>query len=144
MSWISLAIRSDRKGFAIFLAMLLTILIVLMGIYLIDKLVPAAKDAKGVEHGNVAYYSLERHRTGPCRNLGRESGNRNGKYRRRAFEFLIFAFDRGERNRRSQAMIRNSEYDDDWNVISIGKPVQINCRPDTIRKTSDSNSALPT
>lgn len=56
MSRISLAIRSDRKGFAIFLAMLLTILIVLMGIYLIDKLVPAAKDAKGVEHGNVAYY----------------------------------------------------------------------------------------
>lgn len=56
MSRTSLAIRSNRGGFAIFLAMLLTILIVLMGAYLIEKLMPASKDVKGVEHGNVAYY----------------------------------------------------------------------------------------
>lgn len=56
MSRISRTMRSDRGGFAIFLAMLLTILIILMGVYLIDKLMPAAKDVKGVEHGNVAYY----------------------------------------------------------------------------------------
>jgi type II secretory pathway component PulK len=56
MSRISSAIRSNREGFAIFLAMLLTVLIVLMGVYLIDKLVPASRDVKGVEHGNVAYY----------------------------------------------------------------------------------------
>lgn len=56
MSRIFFSLRSNRKGFAIFLAMLLTVLIVLMGVYLIDKLIPASKDVKGVEHGNVAYY----------------------------------------------------------------------------------------
>ncbi|MDQ1343749.1 MAG: hypothetical protein QG650_469 [Patescibacteria group bacterium] len=56
MSRISHAIRSDKRGFAIFLAMVLTIIIVLMGVYLIEKLVPAGRNVKGIEHGNVAYY----------------------------------------------------------------------------------------
>lgn len=56
MSRISQAIRSNRSGFAIFLAMLLTVLIIMMGVYLVEKLMPASKGAKGVEHGNMAYY----------------------------------------------------------------------------------------
>lgn len=126
MSRISTVIRSNREGFAIFLAMLLTVLIVLMGVYLIDKLVPASKDVKGVEHGNVAYYKAasavelalsELSGNNPGTQTGSSAGNLSGS------GYSLSTVGSGTVVPRPG--FGNSEYDDDWNVIAIGRPVQI-------------------
>lgn len=126
MSRISLAIRSDRKGFAIFLAMLLTILIVLMGVYLIDKLMPAAKDVKGVENGNSAYYKASTAVELALSSLsgsnpGTETGSSAGALTSSGFKLTTV----GSGTVVPKPGFGNSEYDDDWNLIAAGKPVQI-------------------
>ena len=45
----SKGIRKDRSGFSIYLAIVMMILLVLIGTFLIEKLVPAAETVKGIE-----------------------------------------------------------------------------------------------
>lgn len=49
-------LRTQRGGFAIFIGISLTLVIILIGVFLIEKLVPVSRDVKGIENGNVAYY----------------------------------------------------------------------------------------
>lgn len=126
MSRISRAIRSDRRAFAIFLAMLLTILIVLMGVYLIDKLMPASRDVKGVENGNVAYYKASSAIELALLSLsganpGAETGSTAGSLVSSGYSLSTV----GSGTVVPRPGFGNSEYDPNWNVISSGKPVQI-------------------
>lgn len=45
-----------RKGSALLISMFITTIILLIAIYLLDKIIPYSRDIKGVENGNVAYY----------------------------------------------------------------------------------------
>lgn len=126
MSRISHAIRSDRKGFAIFLAMLLTILIILMGVYLIEKLMPASKDVKGVENGNVAYYKASSATEMALSSLsgslpGTETGSSLGALSGSGYKLSTV----GSGTVIPAPGFGNSEYDADWNIVSAGKPIQI-------------------
>lgn len=126
MSRISRAIRSDRRAFAIFLAMLLTILIVLMGVYLIDKLVPASRDVKGVENGNVAYYKASSAIELALLSLsganpGTETGSTAGNLVSSGYALSTV----GSGTVVPKPGLGNSEFDTDWNVLTSGKPIQI-------------------
>lgn len=126
MSRTSLAIRSNRGGFAIFLAMLLTILIVLMGAYLIEKLMPASKDVKGVEHGNVAYYKASSATELALASLsgsapGTETGSTMGSLTSSGYKLTTV----GSGTVIPAVGFGNSEYDPNWNIVSAGRPIQI-------------------
>lgn len=126
MSPISQSIRSNRSGFAIFLAMLLTILIIMMGVYLVEKLMPASKGVKGVEHGNVAYYKASSATELALASLsgslpGAETGSTVGSLSGSGYRLTTL----GSGTVIPAPGFGNSEYDDDWNVIAPGRPLQI-------------------
>lgn len=128
MSRISAHIRSARGGFAIFLAIALTILILLIGVYLIDKLLPASKSVKGVEHGNVAYYqaasAVEMALSSlSAENPGTETGGTVGSLSWTGYSFSTL----GSGTVVPKPGFGNSEYagDHNWNVIAQGRPVQL-------------------
>ncbi len=45
-----------RKGSALMISMFVTVIILLIAIYLLDKIIPYSRDIKGIENGNIAYY----------------------------------------------------------------------------------------
>lgn len=45
-----------RRGSALMISMFVTTIILIIAIYLLDKIIPYSRDIKGVENGNVAYY----------------------------------------------------------------------------------------
>lgn len=119
-------LRTQRRGFAIFIGMALTVVIILIGVNLIEKLVPAARDVKGVENGNVAYYqassSLE---MGLSTMYGDQPGGGTGSgagtLATSGFKLTVAASG-------SSVPIPgygNSEYDPNWNVLAVGRPIQL-------------------
>jgi hypothetical protein len=116
----------SRKGFSIFLAMAITLLVVLMGVYLIEKLVPVSRVVKGVEQGNAAYYSA---RSGVERALfslsgdapGTDTGSSVGGLSTSGYAVSTVA----KGSNVPASGLGNSEFDRNWNVLGTGKPVQL-------------------
>lgn len=48
--------KKNTAGSALLIAIFITMIILIVTIYLFDKIVPFAKEIKGVENGNISYY----------------------------------------------------------------------------------------
>ncbi len=91
-----LPIARCRGAFAIYLGIALTILLVVVGVQLVGKLLPASKNVKGIEQGNVAYYAAESAveralATLSSENPGLESSGAFGSTSSTGYSFRVFA-----------------------------------------------------
>lgn len=46
----------NNKGSALVLSMMMMVVMIIMAIYLLDKIIPFSKSTKDIENGNIAYY----------------------------------------------------------------------------------------
>lgn len=51
-----LQLSSQKKASALIVSIFVTVVIIIIAIYLLDKIVPFSRDIKGIENGNIAYY----------------------------------------------------------------------------------------
>lgn len=103
----------------------MTLIIIIIAIYLLEKIVPFSKDIKGVENGNISYYRANTalneallSMSGSDPSIGGSSGalvNGSGNlYGITATGTVL-----------PKSGLGNSEYDSDWSVIAPGKPIQL-------------------
>lgn len=105
--------------------MLITVIIIFIAIYLLDKIIPFSRDIKGVENGNIAYYQantalnealLSMSGGDPSYETGSSSvANGSGMiYKVTATGSVLPKPGQG-----------NSEYDENWSILAPGKPIQL-------------------
>ncbi|MDP2103935.1 MAG: hypothetical protein Q8K26_03375 [Candidatus Gracilibacteria bacterium] len=114
-----------RKGSALMISMFITVIILLIAIYLLDKIIPYSRDIKGIENGNIAYYRAttavnEALLSMSSSNPGYETGattmtNGSG--------YVLNVSAKG--TKLPKAGEGTSEYNRDWNKIGLGNPVQL-------------------
>lgn len=118
---------SSRGGFAIYLGMAITALLMVVGVSLVEKLYPASKNVKGIEQGNMAYYAatsaVERAMlslTGS--NPALEPADQTGSTATTGFKYRTSASGTVIPNPGSG----NSEFSPDkkWNLLALGRPAQ--------------------
>jgi hypothetical protein len=114
-----------RKGSALIISMFITTIIIIIALYLLDKIVPYARDIKGIENGNVAYYQAT---TAVNEAILAMSGSNPG------YETGATTVSNGSGYRLSvtatgkvlpQPGHGTSEYDRNWSKIGIGNAVQL-------------------
>lgn len=114
-----------RKGSALMISMFITVIILIIAIYLLDKIVPYARDIKGIENGNIAYY---RATTAVNEALLAMSGSNPG-YQTGATTvmngsgYVLNVSAMGTKLPKSSE--GTSEYNRDWNKIGLGNPIQL-------------------
>ena len=106
--------------------MIITVLILLIALYLLEKIVPYSRDIKGIENGNIAHYYAntalnEALLSMSGSNPGFESGSTIGSFTSSGYSFQIAA---------SGMLLPPagqgiSEYDQNWSIIGQGNPIQI-------------------
>lgn len=100
-------------------------IIIIIAIYLFEKIAPFTRDTKGIEYGNVAYYKantalnealLSMSGSTPWYGTGSSSvANGSG---------MIYQVT-GTGYANPMPGMGNSEYDQDWMILAPGKPIQI-------------------
>ena len=100
-------------------------IIIIVAIYLLEKIVPFSRDIKGVENGNISYYRANTAlnealftMSGGDPGFGGSSGSVNNGSGRL---YTITA----QGQTLPMAGLGNSEYDADWSIIGPGKPIQL-------------------
>ncbi|OIP54952.1 hypothetical protein AUK10_00255 [Candidatus Gracilibacteria bacterium CG2_30_37_12] len=117
--------KNNTKGSALIISMFVTIIIIIIAIYLLEKIVPFAQDIKGVENGNISYYRANTALNEALLSMSggnpslEPSGNTlsNGSgmiYSVTANGITLPQLGKG-----------NSEYDPNWSILAPGKPVQL-------------------
>ena len=51
--------HKNNQGSALIVTIFITMILMLMAIYLLERIVPIARNVKGIENGNIAYYQAE-------------------------------------------------------------------------------------
>lgn len=120
--------KKNQSWSALLIGIFITTIIVIIAIYLLEKIIPFSRDIKGVENGNISYYrantalneallsmsgsdpSLEPSSSAPA-TLSSGSGY---VYNVTAMGQIIPAPGQG-----------NSEYNTNWSIIAPGKPIQL-------------------
>lgn len=49
----------DRTGSALIITIAITMILMVVSVYLLERIVPMARTVKGIENGNVAYYEAQ-------------------------------------------------------------------------------------
>lgn len=100
-------------------------IIVVIAVYLLEKIVPFSRDIKGVENGNISYYRantalnealLSMSRSDPSieASVNALSNGSGMTYNITAKGVLLPPLGQG-----------NSEYDPNWAILAPGKPIQL-------------------
>lgn len=102
-------------------------IIIVIAVYLLEKIVPFSRDIKGVENGNISYY---RANTALNEALLSMSGNNPGYETGSSADLLsngsgIMYQVTAKGKILPQPGQGNSEYDPNWSILAPGKPIQL-------------------
>lgn len=120
-------IHHNKQASALLFAIIIVALLLFLWVFLLGKIVPASRDVKGIEQGNIAYYHAE---SAEEQALTYMSGSN-------PFSTLSDSGSVGNTSSGSTYTIAkesstipasgngNSPYDKDWNIIAPGTPLQL-------------------
>lgn len=102
-------------------------IIIVVAIYLLEKIVPFARDIKGVENGNVSYYRANTALNEALFSMsgsepGYETGSSASLYT--TGSGIIYSVT-ATGTVLPRAGLGNSEYDSNWSILAPGKPIQL-------------------
>ncbi|MCK9272380.1 hypothetical protein M0P65_02425 [Candidatus Gracilibacteria bacterium] len=117
--------KNNKNGSALIIAIFVTMIITIIGIFLLNKIIPLSKNVKGIENSNIAYYNansgveealLYMSSSDPSRETTGTGGNTVSSYNYKLTANTSIIPLSGE---------GNSEYDKNFNKIGIGQPIQL-------------------
>ena len=127
--------KKDKKWLSIIIAILLVVLISLLAISILDFIIPFSRNTKGIEQSSVAYYQAYSALEDALFYMNSDSyevwdnasvtgiGNRTYSYEISAIG-----------SRLPPIWKWNSEFDNDWNKIRLGEPIQLEVGSDRVNR----------
>ena len=119
--------KQNTTWSALIISILITVIIIVIAIYLLEKIIPFSRDIKGVENGNVSYYRAntalnEALLSMSGSNPGYETGSVASLYT--AGSGMVYTVT-ASGTVLPQPGLWNSEYDANWSILGPGKPIQL-------------------
>lgn len=119
--------KKNQSWSALLIGIFVTMIIVVIAVYLLEKIVPFSRDIKGVENGNISYYRAntalnEALLSMSGSNPGYETGSSASLYI--TGSGIIYKVT-ANGTILPQPGLWNSEYDKDWAILAPGKPIQL-------------------
>ena len=106
-------------------------ILIIVALYLLEKIIPFARDTKGVENGNISYYRANTALNEALLSMsGSDPGLESSNNTLTNGSGIIYTITASGTNI-PQADQGNSEYDRNWAILAPGKPIQLILKSNT-------------